>query len=228
MHQNFLEVNIVLCKHIYCWCGNWTFQCQSNSSNHSNQQLLRCNNLQISMNTIQSDSQRCYCRRCSTIILPERIMCMCIIILIVGAILNIARILQRCCCQQCLLFGRAICYRSHIRGSRHPQRQGSRNQNTNSQNSSYGVGSTLMSKNFSGRNVLKHYNKQKQNCQCSYIYQQLQQYEILKAQQYQEPGAMQKLQNQIKNRMHWVFRLIHLKNRAECSCCYQSERDTHY
>ena len=152
--------------------------------------------------------------------LPMRIVCMCIILLIVGAILDIAGILLWCCI--------AVCYRSHICGSRHPQCQGSRNQKTNTQNSSNGVGSTLMSKNFSGWNVLKHNNKQKQNCQCSNINQLLQQYKIFKAQQYQEPGAMHKLQNQIKNRMHWVFRLIHLKNRAECSCCYQSERDTHY
>lgn len=95
-------------------------------------------------------------------------------------------------------------------------------------NTSNGISSTLMSKNFSGWNILKHDHKQKQNGQCSHVDQQLQQHEIFKAQQYQEPRTVQKQQYQIKNRMHWVFRLQHLENGGECSGCYLGERETHF
>jgi len=109
-----------------------------------------------------------------------------------------------------------------------PQSQCSSPKNTNSQNSCDGVCSSLMSKNFSRRNVLKHNNKQKQNCQCSYINQLLQQYKIFKAQLNQKARTMQKQQNQIKNRMHWVFRFHHLKHGRKCTCCNQSKRLTHF
>jgi hypothetical protein len=39
---------------------------------------------------------------------------------------------------------------------------------------------------------------------------------------------MQKLQNQIKNRVHWVFRSHHLKNTHQCTSCHQSKRLTHF
>lgn len=112
--------------------------------------------------------------------------------------------------------------------TRLPQSQCSGPKNTNSQNSSNRIGTSLMSQNFSRRNVLKHYNKQKQNCQCSYINQLLQQYKIFKAQLNQKARTMQKQQNQIKNRMHRVFRFHHLKYRRKCTCCDQSKRLTHF
>jgi hypothetical protein len=86
----------------------------------------------------------------------------------------------------------------------------------------------LMCKNFCRRNILKHYNKQKQNSKRSNINLQLQQNKIFKALQYQKTRTMQKQQNQIKNRVHWVLRSIHLKNTCQCTSCHQSKRLTHF
>ena len=84
-----------------------------------------------------------------------------------------------------------------------------------------------MSLNFCRRNIQKHYNKQKQNCQCSYIHQQLKLHKIFKPLQNQKTRTMQKQQYQIKNRMHWVFRFCHLKNTSKRTCCNQSKRGSH-
>lgn len=210
MHQYFLEVHIVLCKHVYSWSGYWAFQCKANSSNHSNQQLQRSNNLQISMRTVQSSSQRGNCRCSSTIMLPKRI----------ALRFSVGRFDGS---------SRSVGYGCHVSGPGYclQQRQGSCLNNTKTQNTSYGVSTTLMSQNFSGRNVLKHYNKLKQNRQRADINEELQLHEVFKAQQYQQPRTVQKLQYQIKNRMHWVFRFIHLKNGAQRSSSYLGERKTH-
>jgi hypothetical protein len=109
-----------------------------------------------------------------------------------------------------------------------PLCQSSCNNQTKGQDSGNGISSTLMCKNFSRWNVLKHYNKLKQNSKCSYINQQLQQHEIFKSLQNLKTGTMQKQQNQIKYRMNRVFRSHHLKDAHQRPCSYQSERLTHY
>ena len=108
------------------------------------------------------------------------------------------------------------------------QGQNSSNNLTKTQDSCNRISSSLMCKNFCRRNILKHHNKQKQNSKCSNINLQLQQNKIFKALQDQKARTMQKLQNQIKNRVHWVFRFHHLKNTNQCTCCHQSKRLTHF
>ncbi len=230
LHQNFLKINIVLCKYINIGCRNWTFQSQTNGSHHSNQQQQRGNNQQICMNSIESDSLRSNRRGSCTQILPERIISLPIHTLwsfcnetpfalnqstkhpLFGPLVNLPSLQQR------RRFKRALGL---------PLSQCSSPKKTNSLNSSDWISSTLMSKNLCRWNILKHDYKQKQNSQCSYIDQQLQQYKIFKALLYQKTRTMQKLQNQIKNRMHWVFRLHHLKNRRKSSRSNQSKRLTH-
>ena len=230
LYQYLLEVNVVLCEHIYVRSRNRTFQSQPNSSNHCYLQQQRCNNLQISMNSIQRDSQRRYSRCSCALILPKRVELFIILPglecvappahhtgVTIHSQRNSGRRSNRTPSPQQWTFRKGL-----------PLCQSPSSNNTNSQNSSYGIGSALVCKNFSRWNILKHYNKQKQNCQCSNIDQLMQQYEIFKALLYQKTRTMQKQQNQIKNRMHWVFRLHHLKNTLESTCCNQSERLTHY
>lgn len=108
-----------------------------------------------------------------------------------------------------------------------PQSQKCSTHQTNCQNTSHWISSTLMSKNFSRRNIKKHNNEQKQNSQCSNIYQQLQQYKILKPLQYKKPGTVQKQLDQIKYRMYRVFRSHHQKYAHQSPSSYQSKRLTH-
>lgn len=145
----------MLCKYIYSWSRYWTFQSQTNSPNHSNQQQQRCNNLQISMNPIQSNSQRGYSRSCCALILPKRIRIRTLVLF--GGICGEGFLKWK-------IFGKSYRrYRGYLSGPGPLLCQGSSPENTNSQNSSDGVGPTLMSENFSRWNVLKHYNEQKLN-----------------------------------------------------------------
>lgn len=155
----------MLCKYVYSWSRNWTFQSQTNSPNHSYQQQQRCNNLQISMNSIQSNPQRRYCRSSCAIILPKRIMCSILLLFarIYRTQTRIHRRLKWCSTQQWVFGERNRRYRGHQCGTRDPQCQSPCSKNTNTQNSSHGIGPTLMRQNFSRWNVLKHYDKKKLN-----------------------------------------------------------------
>ena len=166
------------------------------------------------MHPVQCSSQRGNCSGICAIVLPKRIA------------------FGPCCSNSdwchCSSSSCCCCCSSFSEGGGGGNSVAARLDDTKCLNTSNGISSTLMSKNFSGWNILKHDHKQKQNGQCSHVDQQLQQHEIFKAQQYQEPRTVQKQQYQIKNRMHWVFRLQHLENGGECSGCYLGERETHF
>lgn len=175
------------------------------------------------MNSVQSNSQICYCGSSSPIMMPERVM---------------TRFRSIDCTtsrgQRIFSFQRKGKARRRHRESLErtfrkwlPLSQRGRKNQTKCQYPSHGVSSTLMSKNFSRRNVLKHNNKLKQNRKCSNINQQLQQNEVFKPLQNQKTRTMQKQQHQIKNRMNRVFRSHHLKDTHQSTCCNQSERLTH-
>jgi len=204
----------MLCKHVIMRSSYRAFQSKSYSTYHCNKKLLTCNNLQISMNTIQSNSQICYCRSSSPIILPKTIF---------------QRILRENFTSILILMNIYKHRKSLERTFRNrlPQSLNSSKKQTKSQNTSNWISSSLMRKNLCRRNILKHNHKLKQNCLCSNINQQLQQNKIFKSQQYQKTRTMQKQQNQVKNRVNRVFRTHHQKDTHLSTCCNQSKRLTH-
>lgn len=192
------------------------------------------------MNPVQSNSLVCYCGSSFPVMVPKRVLPECSCILRPKVLGSLAAQSQHC-----TVFHRKsiICSRHNkilcSTGCRHssqnrtfrkrlPLCQGACNNLTKGQYPGYGISSTLMCKNFSRWNVLKHYNKLKQNSKCSYINQLLQQNEIFKSLQNQKTRTMQKQQNQIKYGMNRVFRSHHLKDAHQCPCSHQSERLTHY
>lgn len=231
LHYHFLKIYVVLCKHVLIRHRNRTLQSQSHCSNHSYQQLQTCNNLQISMNPVKSNSLICNCGSCFPVMVPKRVLPLCSSILRtkVSGPAQYFKICSRH--NKTLRSPGSTCGHSpqnRTFSKRLPLRQSSCENQTKCQHPCYRISSTLVCKNFSGRNVLKHYNKLKQNSKRSYINQLLQQNEIFKPLQNQKTGTMQKQQNQIKYRMNRVFRSHHLKDAHLCPCSYQSERLTHY
>lgn len=220
LYNYFLKINIMLCKYILVRHRNWTFLSKSHCTNHSNQQQQTPNNQLICMYSILSNTQICYSRSRCPIMMPERIMSS--IPHKFGVyIIAVNSINKGSCCRHGKSLKRTL-------RKRLPQSQNTSNKQTNTQNSCYGVSSSLMCKNFSGWNILKHNNKLKQNSKRSNINQLLQQNKIFKSQQNQKTRTMLKLQNQIKYRMNRVFRSHHLKNTHLCPCGYQSKRLTHF
>lgn len=204
----------MLCKYILIRYRNRALLSKSNSSNHSYQQQQTCKNQLVCMYSIQCNTKISNSRSSCPIMIPKRII-------------------------PCISYKFRIYIVSKLRSCRHwkslkrafrkrlPQSQNSSNNLTKTQNSSNRIRSSLMCKNFCGGNILKHHNKQKQNSKCSNINQLLQQNKIFKSLQHQKTRTMQKLQNQIKYRVHRVFRSHHLKNTHQCTSCYLSKRLTH-
>jgi len=153
-----LEIYIVLCEYIIVRGCNWTLKSKPHSSYHSYQQQQTSNNQQIRMYTILCNTQISYRRSCFSIFSPKRIVAWVSIF-----------ILCRSTCQT----KRSRQFRIYTFRKRLPKSLKSTKSNTKCQNTSYWVSTTLMCQNFSRRNILKHYNKQKQNSQCSYINQLL-------------------------------------------------------
>lgn len=214
LNNNFSKINIMLCKNIIIRCSNWTFQSQSNSTYHCNQQQQTCQNLQIRMNTVQRNSLICNRRRRSSQMIPKRIK------------RKISKRTFRSFFKE--RKGRKR-QKSHSSGrKRLPQRLKCRKSLTKKKNTCDWISPTLMCQNFCRWNVLKHDNKQKQNRQSSNINQQLKQNKIFKPLLYQKPRTMKKLQDQIKNRMHRIFRFCHLKNTQESTGCNLRKRSTHF
>lgn len=197
----------MLCKNILVRHRNRTFLCQTNSSYHSNQQLQTCNNQQVWMYSIQCNPLICNSRSCFPRISPKRVR-------------RINRRVETIRGWQWKSLKRTLRKWLHLCSNRCKKQ-------TKSQNTSNRVSPTLMCKDFSGRNIQEHNNKQKQNSKCPYINQQLQQNKIFKSLQNQKTRTMQKQQYQIKNRVYRVLRSHHLKNRSLCTCSYQSKRLTH-
>lgn len=169
----------MLCKNIVMRCSHWAFQSKAYSTNHCYQQQQTCNNLQIRMYSVQSNTLICYTRTCCPVILPETIT--------IGINSSIAISILSPAFLHPL---RSVCQRhrkslNRSLGKGLPQSQQCSKNQTKPLYTSYGVGSSLMSKNFSRWNIQKHYNKQKQNSQRSHVHLQLQKYKIFKPQQYQ-------------------------------------------
>jgi hypothetical protein len=200
----------MLCKYIIIRSCYRTFKCQSNSSYHRNLQQQTSNNQQIRMYSIQSNPLICNRRCVCSIILPKRV---------------ISIIINSLCPYNLARWGWLFCVNTFRK--RLPQCQKDTNSNTKKQYPSYWISTTLMGLNFSRWNVLKHNYKQKQNSQSSNINQLLQQNKIFKSLLNQKARTMQKQQNQIKYRMHWIFRLCHLINTHKCTSSYQSKNLTH-
>lgn len=213
LYEAFLEVNVVLPKYILIWHRYWSFQRKTNCSNHCNQQQQTPNNQQVCMYSIQPNSKIRNSRCCSPVIIPKRI---------VPRTAHKVGILA-CKCRSCRNW--ACLKRTFNKWLSKCLKCGE--DQAKAQYTCYRISSSLMPKNFCRRNIQKHYHKQKQNSKCPNINQQLQQNKIFKTQQYQKSRAMQKQQNQIKNRMYGVFRSHHLKNTHQCTCCNQSKRATH-
>ena len=219
----------MLSKNIIIRCCNRTLQCKSYCSNHSNQQQQTCKNLQIWMNTVQRNSLICYRRSRHSQIIPERI-CISTQSFSRCAHILLFRSMKRTISSEILKKRRSPqgIYRKKTGRKRLPQCQKHRNSQTNKKDTCNWISSSLMCLNFCRRNVLKHNNKQKQNCQCSNIDQQLKKNKIFKSLQNQESRTMQKCQDQIKNRMDRIFRFCHLKNTKKSTCSNQRERLTHF
>ena len=152
----------MLCKYILIRNRNWTFQSLSNSSYHCNQQQQTSNNQQIWMYSIQCNTQISYRRSRFSIISPKRIRA--------GITVTLFRrpsSLAYALTKWCRYFRVRTCR------DRLPKSLKSTNSNAKCQNTSNWIGSSLVCQNFSRRNILKHYYKQKLNSQCTYIYQLL-------------------------------------------------------
>lgn len=212
-NNNFLKVYIVLCKNIVIRSSNWAFQSQGNSSNHCNLKQQACKNLQIWVHTIQRSSLICNRRSSFSRRIPRRIK---------------KRAFSSFCIFSQRILERNWHHRNRTRRQRLPQCQKSSSSLTKKQNTCNRISSSLMCLNFSRRNIQKHHNKQKQNCQSTHIDQQLKQNKIFKPRQYQKPRTMKKYKDQIKNRMDWIFRFCHLKNTCQRTCCNQRKRKTHF
>lgn len=202
----------MLCKYIIVRCCYRTFKSQSNCTYHCYQQLLTCNNLQIRMYPILSNTQISYRRSPFSIISPKRI----------GAASSILLV-----CSFTLQIKGSRNFGVNVLRKRTAKSLKSTKANTKCQNTGYWISTSLMCQNLSRRNIQKHHNKQEQNCLCSHINQLLQQYKIFQSLQYQQPRTMQKLQYQIKYRVYRVFRLCHLIYTHQCTSCYQSKNLTH-
>ncbi len=158
----------MLCKDIIVRSCHRTFESKPYCTYHSYQLLQTCNNQQIWMYSILSNSQVRNWRSTVCCIFPKRI-------------------------SHVFICDLTTSYQSRRRGLFSidtirewlPQSQESTSKDTKKQDSSYWVGSALMRLNFSRRNILEHNNKQEQNSKCPYIHQQLEQYKIFKSQQYQ-------------------------------------------
>jgi hypothetical protein len=145
----------VLRKYVIVGRSYRSFKCKPNSSYHSHLLQQTSNNQQIWMYSIQCNTQISYWRSRFSIISPKRIK---------------ARITVTLFCRPssltkwCRYFGVRTCR------NRLPKPLKSTNSNAKCQNTSNWIGSSLVCQNFSRRNILKHYYKQKQNSQCTYIY----------------------------------------------------------
>jgi len=170
----------MLCKYILIRNRNWTFQSLSNSSYHCNQQQQTSNNQQISMNSIQSNTQISNSGGCCPRMLPKRV--------IFRGLIQRSQTLQ-CCCRVFKYTGYIVTgHRKSLKRAlrnRLPQSQSTRYNQTNPLYSSYRICSTLMCKNFCRRNIQKHDYKLKQNSKSSNINQLLQQNKIFKSLQNQ-------------------------------------------
>lgn len=210
LNNNFLKIDRMLCKNIIIRSCKGTFQCQSYCTYHCNQQKQTCQNQEVWMNSIQGNSLICnWGCRCSQTT-PKRIRKI-----------------------HSFFFPRS-CFRkrrregSYMGGKRLPQSLKSLQSLTKKENTCNRVSSTLMRQNFSRRNIQKHNNKKKLNSQSTNINQQLKQYKIFEPQKHLQTRTVQKQQNQIKNRVHGVFRTSHLKNTCQCTSCNLSKRGSHF
>lgn len=152
----------MLCKYVIVGRSNRSFKCKPNSSNHSHLQQQTSNNQQIWMYSIQCNTQISYWRSRFSIISPKRIRA--------GIPVTLFRrpsSLAYTLTKWCRYFGVRTCR------DRLPKSLKSTNSNAKCQNTSNWIGSSLVCQNFSRRNILKHYYKQKLNSQCTYINQLL-------------------------------------------------------
>jgi hypothetical protein len=154
LSKTFLKVSIVLCKYIIIWRSNGAFKCKAYSAHHSNQQQLTCNDLQIRMYTIQCNTLISNRRACFSIISPKRIRVEIIISLLCRPSSQ----------AKWSRHFRVVTFRNRL-----PKSLKSTKGNAKCLYTSNWIGPSLMCQNFSRRNIQKHYYKQKQNSQCSYI-----------------------------------------------------------
>lgn len=153
MNNHLLKINCVLPEHIMIRCFHRALLCQSYRSNHGYQLQKRPKHLQRRMNPVQGNSQICHSRSRFPPFCPKRRL----------RAKKIRIFWKRGC----------TCRRKFCRKNSCPQK-------TLGLNPGDRVTPALMSQNFSRRNVQKHNHKLKQNCQSTYIDQQLQQNKIFK------------------------------------------------
>lgn len=250
LYNYFLKISIMLCKNIKLWCSNRAFLGQTYCSNHCNQQQQTCNNQLIRMNPVQSNPQICNSRCGCTLILPRYIrngQALAVIFVLV-CIQTFTAANHSIFCQYfpvlCLFnLVTSMCFAlvsitsfkrtqgdsrlKYTFGNRLPLSQKNSNKIANPLNTCYWISTTLMCKNFCRWNIQQHNNKQKQNCQRSYVYQQLQKYKVLKPKKNLQTRTVQKKQYLIKNRVNRVFRAHYQKHTHQCTSCNQSKRLTH-
>jgi hypothetical protein len=154
LSETFLKVSIVLCKYIVIRCSYGAFKCKAYGTHYSNQQQLTSNDLQIRMDTIQCDTQISNRRAIFSIISPKRIR----------VDITISLLCRPSILAKWSRHFRVVSFRNRL-----PKSLKSAESNAKCLYTSNWIGSLLMCQNFSGRNIQKHYNKQKQNSQCSYI-----------------------------------------------------------
>jgi hypothetical protein len=152
----------MLSKNIIIRSSHRTFKSKAYSSHHSHLQQQTSNNLLVRMDTIQSNSLICYGRTIFSIRSPKGIASCFSRNWLSGHSLIATNSSSRCKASSVL----TTCRKT-------PLSLECTKSNAKKLYTSNWISPSLLCQNFSRRNVLKHYNKLKLNCQCTYIHQLL-------------------------------------------------------